>query len=340
MRPTNRSDFTVAILCALPFEADAVEALFDEDFDRLSRFYGRQPGDINTYFNGRIGHHNVVLCSMPEMGKQSAASVASALRISYIGIQLALVVGICGGAPMPSPGNQIYLGDVVISDSVIAYDFGRQYPGGFQRKTGVKDTLGRPKQEIRSLLNGLKASRSQSEFREKMLSNLHALQQSEDRWEHPPCTDILFDASCLHKHHARGSAFSQCGCSTGDSPDDICDEALETDCFHLMCDQSRIIRHGRATKDELTVHIGTIASADTVMKSAEHRDAIIRDQKVLGFEMEAAGVWDNISCLIIKGVCDYADSHKNKTWQHYAAATGASAAKVFLEYWKHHGTYG
>jgi nucleoside phosphorylase len=69
------------------------------------------------------------------------------------------------------------------------------------------------------------------------------------------------------------------------------------------------------------------------MKSGQHRDEIARREKVLGFEMEGAGVWDNVPCVIIKGVCDYADSHKNKLWQAYAAATGASVAKAFLEYW-------
>ena len=68
------------------------------------------------------------------------------------------------------------------------------------------------------------------------------------------------------------------------------------------------------------------------MKSGEHRDRIISKERVIGFEMEGAGVWDNVSCIIIKGVCDYADSHKNKTWQAYAAATGASTAKAFLQY--------
>ncbi|OJJ51876.1 hypothetical protein ASPSYDRAFT_96073 [Aspergillus sydowii CBS 593.65] len=82
------------------------------------------------------------------------------------------------------------------------------------------------------------------------------------------------------------------------------------------------------------MHIGTVASADTVMKSAQRRDEIARKEKILAFEMEGAGVWDNISCIIIKGVCGYADSHKSEAWQAYAAATGASAAKAFLEYWK------
>jgi nucleoside phosphorylase len=81
-----------------------------------------------------------------------------------------------------------------------------------------------------------------------------------------------------------------------------------------------------------TIQIRTIASADTVMKSGEHRDDLAKAEGVIGFKMEGAGVWNNISSIIIKGVCDYADSHKNKAWQAYAAAAGAATAKAFLEY--------
>jgi nucleoside phosphorylase len=49
--------------------------------------------------------------------------------------------------------------------------------------------------------------------------------------------------------------------------------------------------------------------------------------------MEGAGVWDNFPCIVIKGVCDYADSHKNKKWQGYAAATAAACMKAFLKEW-------
>ncbi|KAN0070408.1 vegetative incompatibility protein HET-E-1 [Elaphomyces granulatus] len=46
--------------------------------------------------------------------------------------------------------------------------------------------------------------------------------------------------------------------------------------------------------------------------------------------MEAAGLMDNFPCLVIRGICDYADSHKNKQWQGYAAATAAAYAKELL----------
>ena len=72
---------------------------------------------------------------------------------------------------------------------------------------------------------------------------------------------------------------------------------------------------------------------DTVMKSGSHRDEIAKRDGIIAFEMEGAGVWDYFPSIVIKGVCDYADSHKNKQWQPYAAATAAACTKAFLEGW-------
>ncbi|CAH0017225.1 unnamed protein product, partial [Clonostachys rhizophaga] len=47
--------------------------------------------------------------------------------------------------------------------------------------------------------------------------------------------------------------------------------------------------------------------------------------------MEAAGLMDIRPCLPIRGICDYSDSHKNKEWQRYAAATAAAYAGELLE---------
>lgn len=269
----------------------------------------------------------------------SAASVASSLRVSYTGVQIALVVGICGGVPCPSTSagsnREIFLGDVIISDAVVEYDFGRQYPSGFQRKTdGHKDILGGPNREIRTLLAGLKASRTRDEFQDQMLQQLYGMQQLDSRWRRPDSLkDILYEASYHHKHYIQNSA-AMCRCFDGDSPDDICREALENSCDTLGCNRNKVRRCRGADTTRIFVHIGKVASADTVMKSGEHRDQIARKEKVIGFEMEGAGVWDNVPCIIIKGVCDYADSHKNKKWQDYAAATAACGLKVFLGYYK------
>jgi nucleoside phosphorylase len=79
--PKHRNGFEIAIICALRSEADAVEALFDEFWDEHG--YGKAQGDPNAYTTGRIGRHNVVLVTMPGIGKGSAASVASSFRSGF-----------------------------------------------------------------------------------------------------------------------------------------------------------------------------------------------------------------------------------------------------------------
>jgi hypothetical protein len=79
------------------------------------------------------------------------------------------------------------------------------------------------------------------------------------------------------------------------------------------------------------IHYGIIASGNLVMKDAIERDRISRDLGgVLCFEMEAAGLMNNFPCLVIRGISDYADSHKNDGWQRYAAATAAAFTKELL----------
>ncbi|KAH7302946.1 hypothetical protein B0I35DRAFT_341256, partial [Stachybotrys elegans] len=66
------------------------------------------------------------------------------------------------------------------------------------------------------------------------------------------------------------------------------------------------------------------------MKSGEDRDRIAAEHDLTAFEMEGAGAWDEVPCIVIKGICGYADSHKDKAWQGFAAAVAASVAKVIL----------
>ncbi|THY42348.1 purine and uridine phosphorylase [Aureobasidium pullulans] len=340
MPPTTRVEFEVAIICALPLEASAVVDLFDEHYDDEHDIYGKQEGDSNAYSTGRIGQHDIVLAHIPGMGKSSAANVASGLRSSFTGIKLALIVGICGAVPIPSPNNPIILGDVIISNSVIEFDFGRQYPDHFERKSGTKDTLGRPNSDIRALLSKLEVRHVREKLGEKILQNLANLREKMDTARYPGVDqDRLFAATHRHMHRAESSS-RDCLCLMARSHSDpVCKKASECTCDVLECNLLATLenptRRKRLDAEAPTplVHIGTIGSASTVMKSAEHRDLIAQGDNIIAFEMEGAGVWDNLPCVIIKGVCDYADSHKNKRWQGYAAATAASAAKAFLDYW-------
>ncbi|UKZ69090.1 uncharacterized protein TrAtP1_010103 [Trichoderma atroviride] len=66
------------------------------------------------------------------------------------------------------------------------------------------------------------------------------------------------------------------------------------------------------------------------MKDAVVRDTLGMKKNVLCFEMEAAGLMNHFPCLVIRGICDYADTHKNKEWQGYAAMTAAAYTKDLL----------
>lgn len=102
----------------------------------------------------------------------------------------------------------------------------------------------------------------------------------------------------------------------------------ETNC--LACDQNQLVDRPLRTTDKPYVHYGLIASGDQVMKDANTRDYIARDLDILCFEMEAAGLMDELSSLVIRGICDYCDSHKHRQWQEYASLTAAAYATALL----------
>ncbi|KAH6892554.1 nucleoside phosphorylase domain-containing protein [Thelonectria olida] len=280
-RPPDRDAFEIAVICALPLEADALEALFDRHWDEEEYPYGKARGDPNAYSAGVLGRHNVVLAHMPNMGTASAAIAATSCRTSFPNIRLALVVGICGGVPLSLTGQKMNLGDVVVSDGVVQYDLGRRLPNQFLRKDTLLDSLGRPNMEIRTQLATLKGIRGRRNMEKRMAEYLGVLRR---------------DPELAADRPRAGS----------DMPFEVAPPV---------------------------VHFGLIASGNTVMKSGEDRDKIAEAAQVIAFEMEGAGVWDVFPCVVIKGVCDFADSRKNKEWQRYAAATAAACAKAFLDRW-------
>jgi nucleoside phosphorylase len=329
-----RRDFEIAIICALPLEASVVGALFDKRYD--DKTYGKALGDPNAYSTGVIGHQNVVLVHMPNMGKVAAATAAASLRASFQEIKLALVVGICGGAPFGTQlSEDILLGDVVISEGLVQYDLGRQFPNNrFMRKDTARDNLPRPGQKIRAALAKLQTKQGRSWLQNKTSEYLGVLRRElSDVVTYPGVTeDKLFESTYRHKHHEP----SECAiCANDDGRDDVCDTAVRISCQQLKCDERELVPRVRLSQpSNPVVHFGLIASGDTVMKSGEDRDEIAARDGVIAFEMEGAGVWETFpSSLVIKGVCDYADSHKSKRWQGYAAATAAAVMKGFLENW-------
>lgn len=330
--------FEVAIICALEIESTAVEAILDDVYDAAS--YGKAPGDTNAYTLGRIGPHHVVLTYLPSIGKASAAAAATRLALSFNNIRLGLLVGICGGVPFIKEqgcATEIVLGDVVIGTGVVQYDFGRQYDvGRTVRKCSLKDNLSRSSAEMRSFLHKCQAGIERRAMQEKLQHYIEDICAMDEyrAWRKPAFEqDLLYESDYLHQH--RGS--QQCSCSHGI----VCAQARETACDELGCSTSRTVpRHRQAQAfrsasalSESQIHWGWIASGDSVIRSAKVRDSIAAEEDVIAFDMEGSGLWEIFPTLVIKGVCDYADSHKNKKWQKFAALTAAAGAKALLNSW-------
>ncbi|KAK0705725.1 hypothetical protein B0T21DRAFT_102970 [Apiosordaria backusii] len=341
-RPDTRDDFEIAIICALLVEAEAVLYLFNKFWDTDGDPYGKSHQDTNEYRTGRIGQDDVVLVILPGLGRVNAADAVRDLLSSYSRIRLCLLVGICGGVPsseVSGHDEDIRLGDVVISRSIVQYDFGRQYPGNFIVRTTIEDSLPRAQRDVRALLNQLGTVQGRDRLEHKTAQLLIDLQQAEvmegqsrgtrpPRYRHPGASqDKLFEPKYQHRHRSK----HPCTCADGW----ICETAAKTLCIDLGCEEEQLVSrssdHGTQYYG-LAIHVGVIASGDAIMRSGEDRDRISREHKVIAFEMEGAGIWDTprMSCIVIKGVCNYADSHKNEQWQYFAAATAASAAVALL----------
>ncbi|KAF3314546.1 hypothetical protein TWF173_004629 [Orbilia oligospora] len=202
VQPADRRGFEIAIICALPLEANAVESLFDVRWDADRDVYGKASTDPNAYSTGVIGHHNVVLAHMPGMGNATAASAAAHCRSSFEGIKLGFVVGVCGGVPFTKDREEIVLGDVVISLGIVQHDLKRQYPDKSVRKQSMLDTLGRNNPEIRSLLSKLQGQINRNRLQEKTAYYFSALEDEFGELASYPgvLEDKLFEPHYRHKH--------------------------------------------------------------------------------------------------------------------------------------------
>ena len=314
-----------------------VECVFDKFWNDDGRGYGKVAGDQNAYTEGMIGNHNVVLAHMPSMGSNSAATVAASLRSTFRGIEIAFVVGICGVVPMHmQTKEEIVLGDCIISTAVVQYDFGGQYPHGFVKKNSVQDSLGRASTEVRSLISMLTTPRNQKRLTERLAQHLEILQKRSPEASHPGWQrDRLFQPSYVHRHRQDVNTCDRCLKEVG-----ICSQ----DCGSIGCEDDQLVKRKRFQDLQASlpgtgysspnVHFGRFGSANTVMKSGLDRDRIAEKDELIAFEMEGSGVWDSFPTIVVKSACDYADSHKSKEWQPYAAATAAAGLKALLEKWE------
>lgn len=300
-------DYTVGWICALPLERAAASLVLDATHPPL-----HQPRrDQNSYLLGEIAGHNVVIVCLPAgvYGSTFAAVVAAQMCMTFPAIRIGLMVGIGGG--VPSRNTDIRLGDVVVSQpqgqfsGVVQYDLGKTISSGRFQRTG---SLNMPPPELLTALAKVQANRmigGNARLEPHMRKALNTERQAGPGLSQRPAKDhdLLYEAWYIH----------------ADS---------EGDC--RSCDLKCTVRRRPRESKEPHIHYGTIASGNQVMKNSEVRDRLSNELGILCFEMEAAGLMNHFPCLVVRGISDYSDSHKNKEWQRYAALTAAAFAKELL----------
>ncbi|KAL7924067.1 hypothetical protein ACQKWADRAFT_311398 [Trichoderma austrokoningii] len=294
----QRENYTVGWICALHIEMAAARAMLDSVHDSPPT----SPNDSNAYTLGSIGPHNIVMACLPTSfyGTNNAANVASNMARSFPAIRVCLLVGIGGGVP----GDiDMRLGDIVVGCKVMQYDLGKVIGDGLFTRTCI------PRIPPQDVLRSISLLRSNHEMKPSRVSSiLEEMQTKRPEMAKYACSNHLQDR-LFHANYAHDPTKPNC---------------------NECADSMQVIRALRTNNDP-KIHYGGIASGNQVMKDGITRDRIVKELDVICFEMEAAGLTDHFPCLVIRGICDYSDSHKNKEWQEYSAACAAAYAKELLE---------
>jgi nucleoside phosphorylase len=322
----TNDDYTVGWICALEAELAASQAMLDEEHPELPQ----AENDTNAYTLGQIGRHNVVLACLPlgTAGVSAAATVARDLLRSFPRVRFGLMVGVGGGAPSNDLRQDIRLGDVVVSTpkgndgkgsgeciyltkseltkvtgGILQYDFGKTIKDGKFFQTG---SLNKPPAVLMTGVSKLRALhlRKGSAIQKHVNSMLESNPVMQQRFSYrSPEDDQLFQAEYDHMDN-------------------------DQDC--KSCDQEHLVQRKPRPTNVPVIHYGLIGSANQVMRHGVTREKLRQERDIICFEMEAAGLMDSFPCLVIRGIGDYSDTHKNENWQPYAAATAAAYAKELL----------
>lgn len=239
------------------------------------------------------GMHNVVL-SLASMGNNKAAIRASQMLEHFPSIQSIIMVGIAGGIPNPKKvEDHVRLGDICVSNEkgVVQYDFDKES----KSFTEIRHSPVPPSARLLEAAKYLEANELSGErpWDELIMRGIRSL-----RWKRPPKKrDKLFDHDDQQVAH----------------PVDP-----------------------RRSGAKPRVFFGPIASANKLLKNPQKRDQLKDEFSTRAVEMEASGIADATwtyqkGYLVVRGICDYCDAHKNDEWQNYAAIVAAAYATVLIQ---------
>jgi internalin A len=284
---------TIGIITALPKEFAAMRVMMHD----CQEYHVPGSGAGRRYMLGRMKardgkEHRVALAMLPKMGNNIAATRATLLLEHFPSMEAIIMVGIAGAVPAPQkPEDHVRLGDIVVSDI-----------RGVVQYDMVK------LEEIRSSTVPPSA---------KLVEAVRHLQAEEIAGHRP--WDEHIDAILKRLGHKR--------------PPQTADKLFATDA------PGEQLKHPKDLKRQAgrpRVFQGPIASANELLKRPAKRDELCQRFRAKAVEMEGSGIADatwnhDKGYLVVRGTCDYCDSHKNDDWQEYAAAVAAGYTRALIE---------
>ena len=274
--------------------------------------------DENTYIFGAINGHAVVIATCPQgaTGNVNAGRLTGPMFKSFPNIRIAVLVGIGGGIPRPEtpddPLKDVHLGDVIVGwpgdqkPACVYHDRGRLK---VDRQFEIVGTMQDPDWRLTTALGILASDHEldQTRFDDQLARLLR--HKKHKKFAHP---GLEFDRLYKPAYHHSGSYGNKC----------------------KSCDPNELVQRPHRREDDkhtLVFHQGRIATGNAVIQDGEIRDQIgAKCYGALCVEMEAAGVDVNRRCLVIRGISDYADSHKNDIWRSHAAGNAAAFTRELL----------
>lgn len=288
---------SIGVITALPKEFAAVKSLLDEP----KEVFAVGTGANRRYVLAEVpapngGQHSVALALLTDMGNNSAAIRATLLLQDHPTIRSIIMVGIAGGVPHPEKASE----HVRLGDIVVS-DRGGVVQYDFDKETAAENIIRHaPRPPSASLLDGVR--------------HLQAAELEGNRpWERYIAV-----------------ATRQLGVTRPSTKTDVlANSHVPTSTVPHPRDRLRRAKWPR-------VFVGTIASANKLLKNPIKRDAIRDRFGVKAVEMEGSGIADatwthEVGYLIVRGICDYCDANKGDAWQEYAAIVAAAYARALLE---------
>jgi nucleoside phosphorylase len=291
------SKLRLAVLNAVTPEYAAILSVFGKEQTIPSREHVSSSITFATIptLDGRPSY--IVLAGISGQGIAQAAAMASLIKYKCRHVTKIILVGIAAGQPNLSDGERdVRLGDIVVGNNIIQYDHVKRTNGEIELRG---DKLPTADADMVNIVHRLRANQDFAKSARRQKSWERYIDENVREIRRASRPDAEQD-----KHHSKRAY------TTG---------------------------HEYERPDNYPyVHFGNIGSASTLLKDERYRDQLNERYKTIAYEMEGAGIaiaaaTNGFGYLIIRGICDYADSDKNDAWQTYASVCAASFARSVLE---------